>query len=195
MWRWMKRRGWAYLACGLGMVGVLGFSPTLRFAEEQIDIHIYPDHVTIDGYYLFENPFPLSTTLELVYPLPRDPGIPMGTVRIVQQLKPEKKPLQHRKVDGHHRVTLPVSANGRTLVRTVYDQPAPQRRARYILETTQSWGRPFRYARYRVFTHGVILESSNYPVQPHSGGYLGFEKENFMPQKDWTVSWKVKADD
>lgn len=192
LWGWFKKRGWNYLACGLGMVLVLEFYPVLRFSEEQIDIHIYPDHVTVDGYYLLENPVPVPSRQELYYPLPHDPGVPEGSVRLIQQLSPERKELPRRMVAGQHRMTVSLSPNGQSLVRTVYDQPAPQRRARYILETTQDWGRPLRYGLYRMFTHGVTLEHSNYPVKPYPGGFLGFEKENFMPQEDWTFSWKEK---
>lgn len=195
MWTWMKKRGWPYLACGLGMILITEFYPFLRFSEEQIDIHIYPDYVTVDGYYLLENPVPLPSLQELYYPLPYDPGVPEGTVRLVQQLSPERKDLARRMVDGQHRMTVSLAPNSQSLVRTVYDQPAPQRKARYILETTQEWGRPLRYGMYRMFTHGVTLETSNYPVKPYPGGFLGFERENFMPQKDWTFSWKEKSDD
>ena len=35
-----------------------GFYPIVRFVEEQIDIRVFPDHIKVEGYYVYKNPFP-----------------------------------------------------------------------------------------------------------------------------------------
>ena len=35
-----------------------GLYPVVRFNEEQIDIHVHPDHVRVEGQYVYKNPLP-----------------------------------------------------------------------------------------------------------------------------------------
>ncbi len=44
------------LLCALLLALLAGLHPIVRFTEEQIDVHVHPDHVHVEGHYVYKNP-------------------------------------------------------------------------------------------------------------------------------------------
>ena len=168
-----------------------GLHPIVRFTEEQIDIHVHPDHVHVEGHYVYKNPFPFPVVQGFSIPLPVDATHPMPVQVSVHQRAPGDRSIPVRFFLGRHRFDLAFSANEEIGLEVRYRQHAPERSARYILTTTEPWRRPLESARYRVLPRGVQIRSSNYELQPIEPHVLAFHRRGFRPQKDWELSWEA----
>ena len=167
-----------------------GLYPIVRFPEEQIDIEIYPDHVWVQGTYVYKNPFPFPVIQGLTIPLPVDADHPEPFLLAAKELSPGEKPIPIQYLLGVHRFNLTFGAKEEIKVCVKYRQQAPAKNARYILISTKAWRRPLTRGLYRIFLKSVRMTSSNYKLN-QSDSFLFFQKESFMPHKDWVFSWEV----
>lgn len=166
-----------------------GLYPIVRFTQEQIDIEVHPEYVSIKGYYVYENPLPFPVAQGFSIPLPVDSDHPMPVQISAKQLFPEEKPIPLRFLLGKHRFEMAFSSKEEVIILVQYRQQAPKKNARYILTTTKSWKNPLIQGVYKLFPEGVKIVSSNYPLQPEESGALIFLRKNFMPEADWNFSW------
>jgi hypothetical protein len=68
-----------------------GLYPIVRFDEEQIDIHVHPDHVRVEGQYLYKNPSPFPVVQGFSIPLPIDQHKPMPVMVSMKVGSPSEK--------------------------------------------------------------------------------------------------------
>jgi len=170
---------------------LLGLYPVVGFPREEIDVHVYPDHVVVEAWYVYQNPFPFPVVQGYALPLPTGPQLPMPTDVWAKRLDSEDE-IPLRLFWGTHRFTLAFTAQETVTVYAVYRQETPARSAWYILTTTQGWHRPLEYGLYRLFPHRVRITSSNYPLQPKGPDRLVFERTDFLPTEEWHFAWEVK---
>ena len=168
-----------------------GMLPIVRFTEEQIDIRVYPDHVLMQGIYVYQNPFPLPVVQGLSVPFPVDDEHPTPVQLAVRQLAPKQKNLETRYILGRHRFNLLFNANEEIHIAVEYRQQAPKRNAKYLLSTTKPWKHPLRKGMYRLFPQKVIITRSNYTLESGDHDNFSFQRKHFLPQHDWYFSWKV----
>jgi hypothetical protein len=194
-----KHRGYlvghlmSLLLCMLPLPFLCGFYPVVHFTEEQIDIRVYPDQVIVDGYYVYQNPFPFPVSQGFTIPFPVDDRHSAPSSLQVRQLEPEEKDIGPWYMLGVHRFSLPFKANGACSVHVRYRQKVMGKSASYILVTTKPWRRPLQRAVYRMFPEGVEISASNYRLSRQEQGFLEFRRENFMPDEDWRFSWNIKS--
>lgn len=166
-----------------------GVLPTARFLSERIDVHVYPEEIRVNGYYIYKNPFPFPVVQGFTIPFPVDQDHPApGEVR-VERLMPVKEAVPIRRAFGNTGFETYFSAYEEAEIAVSYRQKAGGMQATYILKTTQPWGRPLERGVYTLFTHGTAIVSSNYPLDL-SGKAPGFQKTGFMPDKDWQFTWR-----
>ncbi len=170
---------------------LLGFYPIVRFPREQIDVHVYPDHVVVEAWYVYRNPFPFPVVQGYVLPLPAGPQLPTPTDVWAKRLDAEDE-ISLRLFRGTHRFALAFRARETVTVYAVYRQETPAHSAWYILTTTQGWHRPLDHGLYRLFPHGVWLTSSNYPLQADGPDRLVFQRTDFWPTEEWHFAWEVE---
>jgi hypothetical protein len=170
---------------------LLGLYPIVRFPQEQIDIHVYPQHVLVEAWYTYRNPFPFPVAQGYALPLPAGPQLPAPTDVWVRRLDSEDE-IPLRLFWGTHRFSLAFAARETVTVYAVYRQETPARSAWYILTTTQGWRRPLECGLYRLFPHRVRITSSNYPLQADGPDRLVFERTDFLPIAEWDFAWEVK---
>ena len=186
------------LICGSLLLWVLalpfaaGIYPVVSFTEEQIDVVVYPDHVEVSGRYVYRNRFPFAVVQGLSIPLPVDEDQPLP-IFVAAWHGTGEEPIPLRYVLGRHRFELRFAAGEEIHLRVDYRQQAPSGTARYILTTTRPWRRPLRRGVYRAFAKGVTLTSSSYPLEADSDGASSFVREDFMPSRDWRLSWEVDS--
>jgi len=194
---WFRRRSHLFgpmfglAACLAVLPFVAGLLPIVHFVRERIDIAIYPEEVQVEGLYVYRNPWPVPVTQGLTIPLPVDEIHPEPTELAAWRLPPDVGPIALHTYLGQHNLTLPFRAHEEVQVVVRYRQSAPTRDARYLLLTTQPWGRPLDHALYMVAPHNVLLTKSNYPLHRDPQGVLGFERTDFMPPADWLLAWEV----
>lgn len=169
-----------------------GILPIVRFTEEQIDIRVFPDHVVMQGTYVYQNPFPFPVVQGLSVPFPIDSDHPTPIQLSARQLNPIPKPLETRYLLGRHRFNVFFKANQRLLISVEYRQQTPQQNATYLLSTTRPWKHPLREGLYRLMPQQVVITDSNYALDSSGNDHFKFKRQHFMPQDDWHFSWKVK---
>ena len=179
------------LLFGLVFPFLVGLRPIARFSEEQIDIHVYQDHVRVNGYYIYENPFPFPVVQGFLLPLPVDESHPQPILISAKKLSPTEKPIPIRSIFGRYLFDLTLAAGERSKILIQYYQHTPEKNARYILTTTEPWRRPLVRGLYRLLPQGVKITSSNYYLDSSEPGFLRFQRQEFMPQNDWLFSWEV----
>ena len=58
----------------------------------------------------------------------------------------------------------------------------------YILRSTKSWGKPLQKAQYALTVHDSLsIESISYPTDSQKDNVYYWEKQNFLPSKDFEV--------
>lgn len=169
-----------------------GFYPIVRFTEEQIDIHVYPDYIIVEGYYIYKNPFPFPVAQGFSIPFHIDKSHPMPVQISVKRLSPAQGHVPIIYLLGRHRFDLRFSTGEEVRIQVSYRQQAQKRDAMYILTTTKPWRRPLVYGIYKLYTEGVNITSSNYLLQSDEPGVFSFYSKDFMPREDWHFSWEVK---
>jgi hypothetical protein len=185
---------WHYLFLVLFFLALpflAGILPIVRFTDEQIDIRVYPDHVLMQGTYVYQNPFPFPVVQGLSVPFPIDSDHPTPIQHTARQLVPKRETLTTRYILGRHRFNLFFKAYEEIHLAVEYRQQAPKRNAKYLLSTTKPWKHPLRKGIYRLFPHEVIITRSNYDLGARDHDHFSFQRTNFMPQDDWYFSWKV----
>lgn len=168
-----------------------GLYPIVRFNEEQIDIHVHPDHVRVEAQYVYKNPLPFPVVQGFSIPLPVDQHHPRPVMVSAKVLSPKEKLLPVRYILEKYRFEMAFRANEEVCVKVHYRQQTRAHDAYYILTTTKPWRRPLIHGTYRLIQRGVQVRSSSYALQPHRSGALIFHKTNFMPEKDWHFTWEV----
>ncbi|MEK6742605.1 MAG: hypothetical protein AABZ15_03295 [Nitrospirota bacterium] len=168
-----------------------GVLPTVQFTSERIDVHIYPDEIVVDGYYLYKNPFPFPVAQGFTIPFPIDKDHPEPVDVHVERRTPGKEDIRLRHLFGSTGFDVSFAAHEEAEIRVTYRQKAGGMSATYILKTTQPWGRPLERGVYTLYPHGAIIVSSNYPLDL-PGKAPGFHKTGFMPDKDWQFTWRRK---
>ena len=190
----LKSLYWHYLFLVLFFLALPflgGILPIVRFTEEQIDIRVYPDHVLMQGVYVYQNPFPFPVVQGLSVPFPVDKDHPTPVQLEARQLVPKPKHLETRYILGRHRFNLVFNAYEEIHIAVEYRQQAPERNARYLLTTTAPWKHPLQKGMYRLFPQDVNIIRSNYTLEAGDHENFIFQRQNFMPQDDWYFSWKV----
>ena len=178
------------LMLGIFFLVLVGLFPFVRFTEEQIDIEVYPNHIWVEGFYTFKNPFPFPVSQSFKFPLPADKDHPEPCMLFAKQLNRSEKALPFVYILGTHRFRLKFDAHEQIKVVVKYRQQTPTKSARYILISTKAWKHPLNHGLYRVFLKDVGLTSSNYKLN-QTDSVLLFRRENFMPLVDWIFSWEV----
>jgi hypothetical protein len=172
------------LACVSGLV------PLARFDSERITIHVFPEHVTVDGLYYYRNPYPFEILQGMSIPFPTDERHPTPTELRVEEVWPDAREIPFRTLMGRPRFDLPLPAFTTICVRVHYYQRALGGDAQYILTTTQPWLLPLREGEYRLVSNGVTALRSNYPLTPTNEGTAIFRRTRFMPRQNWSFSWQ-----
>lgn len=165
----------------------------LRFDAEVIRLEIRGDTLRVDGTYHFVDPDHRPSTA-LFYPYPEDSLLGAAwTESLIWRPSPEEpwQPLAHRARPERSGVGWLIRHGGAEhfAVRTVYCQLLLTRYARYIVTTTNAWGRPLRSARFELtLPPGMDLTESSFPFK-REGEIWVFAAEDFLPAKDIVVRW------
>jgi len=175
----------------------MGFVPLARFTQEEVNVTVHPDHMEVDGTYLFENPHRFPIRQICTFPVAMGEGIGPALDMRVYWFGPS--------VGGDATVNVPLhnflgtqwfsvalGPNENIRIQVHYRQNATQHHGGYVVTSTQSWGRPLDMASFRIRSYGARIVQSSYPLGvTDSPDALGFDWHGFMPKHDWTFAWEV----
>ncbi|MBN2189005.1 MAG: hypothetical protein JW699_06095 [Chitinispirillaceae bacterium] len=166
----------------------------LRFVKETIAVSLQsPDTVEVRGEYYFTAAEAAVTDMGLFFPFPVDSFGEYPCFIEVRNARSGKAIEFGRQEEG---IMFPVSvrAGDTTAIGVVYKQRVKNRTGRYILTTTDIWGRPLVDSRYSVSVpDSLVLTYVSYECDSvvSAGGSVVYQfyKKRFMPDRDLTFSW------
>jgi hypothetical protein len=166
----------------------LGFAPVAVFPEELIDLSVHEKDIEVRATYVYKNPWPFPIEQGFCVPLPVDSKHPMPEPVTLTQVK-TAEPVPIRNWFGRRTFELTFGPQETVPVQLYYKQDAPNRTATYILTSTRAWMRPLRQAVYKLHCDESLSIASNYPMECCGKTNWSWRRTNFMPDRDWQVSW------
>jgi hypothetical protein len=160
----------------------------IEFYREDLTFTLTKSHLTVDGNYFFRNDTDKSGSYLLYYPYPGDSI--MGYVDSTFALDSNNKLCKVSERKDGMTFSVKIAAHDTTVCRIGYRQSLNGHSARYILTTTQSWGKPFKEVSYSVISNLKHLKFNYKPdsIQKKGRGKMyRWHKTNFMPDKDFII--------
>lgn len=170
---------------------------TLIFDSESIELDVLPDSLEVRGTYVLLCRTPTAHPLPLFYPFPVDSLL--GGARMVSlEFRTDRgsfRPAAWQEVEfaSGARWWIPPCVGDTVIARAVYRQQLRTDYARYIVTTTQIWGRALRHAAFAIhLPSGVVPTEFSFPFVRDEAALAEtyrFEADDFFPDRDITVRW------
>jgi hypothetical protein len=156
----------------------------VAFDSEIVRLLVEEDSLRVEGTYRFLCRSTGPSTITLFYPYPEDSLLGGAHTESLEGRIPGEawQPLRFEELPSGVRWWVPVDLGDTLVVRTVYRQALRSTYARYIVTSTQVWGRPLSRARFEVYLpEGAELERASFPFEldPAAPGapFYSFETE------------------
>ncbi|MGE5497203.1 MAG: hypothetical protein ACM3Q2_03995 [Syntrophothermus sp.] len=158
------------------------------FFREDITFRLNEGCLDVDGYYWFANSSRVPVNNEIYYPFAADYGKSIDSIRLYN-ISAGYLPGWKMEDSGGIYFNLNIPPGDTVLLQIGYRQKLSGRRAQYILQTTQGWGKPIDIADYKLVTPDTL--NIKYFSYPPDKSYViekkriySWEKRRFMPGKD-----------
>jgi hypothetical protein len=176
----------------------IGEAFPLIFDSEWIRLSIVGDSLEVRGTYVLLCRIPVADSIPLFYPFPRDSLL--GGARMVSLAvragADASRPARWEELPHAPGVRwwVPPCTGDSIVVESVYRQKINARYARYIVTTTQVWGRPLRRARFEIrLPSGSEPLDFSFPFERKRARgevYYAYEARDFFPDRDIVVRWR-----
>lgn len=181
------------------LVLIIGLIPEVKsqkieFFSEDLTFKLQPDIFEVDGLYFFRNITDSEVQQVLFYPFPDvEKYGEISFVSIKTQGDTASMLLRQTERGAFFRVEL--QPNEELAYHIIYRQKIKSKKAKYIIVTTQKWGKPFETAEYRLeFPDSLKLTSIS--IEPDSkfikedlNIYI-WHRQNFMPTVDFEFDFE-----
>jgi hypothetical protein len=176
----------------------IGEAFSLVFDSESVRLDIVGDSLEVRGTYVLVCRTPVEKSIPLFYPFPSDSLL--GGARMVSlafragadssaPARWEELPLA-----SGVRWWLPPCRGDSIVAEAVYRQELHAEYARYIVTTTQLWGRPLRRADFEIrLPPGAEPLDFSFPFERRSARgeiYYAYQAQDFFPDRDIVVRWR-----
>ncbi|MBC8415409.1 MAG: DUF4424 family protein [Candidatus Cloacimonetes bacterium] len=175
------------------------FSLDLQFFREDLSFEIKEDHFYVDGLYYFRNISNKELKQRLIYPFPQDSAYGKVDSLFMINVIDSTITTNLQIGDKGASFTIQIDPDSTAVYRIGYLQELKDKKAEYILTTTQTWGRPFEQVNYTLtFPKELSLDSISYmpdSLREESNRYIFFwYKENFMPDRNFIIHFSKKEE-
>jgi hypothetical protein len=169
----------------------------LSFMQEDLDFKLSRHTFTVDGSYWFSNDSDDAIKQALFYPYPQDDFLGKSEFLKLELINPPSgqsvKKLSESDKGFWFEVTLPA----KTIMecRIAYRQKLKANKAKYIIMTTKSWGKPLELAVFKLKVPRG-LKITKLPLDNPSVKSTWFhttyswERKNFWPEADFIVEFE-----
>ena len=171
--------------------GPTGGTPPGRevsFRAETIRMEVTDDKLRVVGTYHLRNRTPASVATTLLYPFPVDDAHSYPHSIVVDGAT--KRPAENGVI-----LALSFGPQEERTFEVEYEQSLAEPNATYILLSTQAWGEPLEHGLYEVSWPAdfkdVRISYDGKRTTTHGRTTLSFERSNFLPDRDLTVSWSA----
>lgn len=166
----------------------LVFGQRPDFFREDITFRLDSTFLSVEGFYWFANHSDATIHSEIFYPFPYEEGEFVDSIRVYHVF--DGCEVRYRR-EGVFGIAFPLHLSGcdTVLLQIRYRQKIKERRAVYILKTTQGWGKPLDVAEFKLITPITLyIQTFSYP--PDTSYRIQnlkinvWKKEQFMPEQD-----------
>jgi len=171
----------------------------LQFYQEDLNFMIEENYFYVDGLYYFRNTSNKELKQRLIYPFPQDSAYGKVDSLFVVNIIDSTITTNIQKRKNGTSFTIQIDPDSTAVYRIGYRQELKDKKAEYILTTTQTWGRPFEQVNYTLtFPKELSLDSLSYmpdSLREESNRYIFFwYKENFMPDRNFEIHFSKKKE-
>lgn len=161
----------------------------ISFFEEHIDFSLEDDYFTINGIFSFSNVNNKPETQQIIFPFASETNS-IDSIRIIDLRTLSNVSFSKQKSSIFFKITVPAND---TVDLNIFYRQRKSPTNKYIITSTQSWGKPLNKAVYSLST-GKELKIKSFSYQPDTVKitnnkklYLWY-KTDFMPQKDFEIT-------
>lgn len=165
------------------------YSQVIDFHSEKIIMRISKKGILkLEGRYIFINPYNENVKVSIFYPFPVD-----SVHQYPKSIYVEGMPF--KRIEKGISFEVKIQALKKKVVSVKYTQACLRKQARYILKTTNAWGKPLVRAEFVIILPAYFKKVDiSYPPDSlkQINGEIKFfiTKDNFMPEKDLEVFWE-----
>jgi len=158
------------------------------FFEEHIDFSIDSNYFCINGIYSFQNRNNQDINQQIIFPFAEE-ATEIDSIRIINLYSGKK--IDFNRKDNHIHFTVYLPVNDTVDVNIFYRQKTSAKN-KYIITSTQSWGKPLETAVYTLTAEkNIKIKSFSYlpdSVKEFDDRKLYiWEKHDFMPKNDFEI--------
>jgi hypothetical protein len=172
----------------LGTTFIIKAQGEVSFFEEHIDFSIDDNYFCINGIYSFQNRNHQDINQQIIFPF-ADESTEIDSIRIINLHSGRK--IDFNKKGNFIRFSVYLPANDTVDVNIFYRQKTSVKN-KYIITSTQFWGKPLEKAVYTL-TAEQNIKIKSFSYLPNSIKEANdrklyiWEKSNFMPKDDFEV--------
>jgi hypothetical protein len=161
----------------------------INFFREDITFHLDSASFVVEGYYWFLNPSSEMVNRVILYPFPRrGKDEIIDSTDVLEVYNSSTKKIIDLTENGFY---FPVSINPKdtALYRIRYRQKVLSDSVKYILRSTQAWGKPLETAEFKLVTDTAIsIIRFSYPPDKtyniNKKKIYYWKRTNFLPERD-----------
>ncbi|NQV18146.1 MAG: DUF4424 family protein [Armatimonadetes bacterium] len=171
----------------------------LQFFQEDLNFMIEENYFYVDGLYYFRNTSNKELKQRLIYPFPQDSAYGKVDSLFVINVLDSTFTTNMQYGDKGASFTIQIDPDSTAVYRICYRQELKDKKAEYILTTTQTWSRPFEQVNYTLtFPKELSLDSLSYipdSLRDENNRYIFYwHKENFMPDRNFEIHFSKKEE-
>ena len=149
--------------------------------------------------YYFRNISDKELKQRLIYPFPQDSAYGKVDSLFVINVIDSTITTNSQIGDKGASFTIQIDPDSTAVYRIGYRQELKDKKAEYVLTTTQTWGRPFEQVNYTLtFPKELSLDSLSYmpdSLREENNRYIFFwYNENFMPYRNFEIHFSKKEE-
>ena len=170
------------------LLNSFAFGQRADFFQEDITFRLDGVYLNVEGYYWFSNHSDKIVNIDIFYPFPYHCGEQIDSIQIYNiSYGQETKFKKESKYGISFKMHL--AAFDTVLFQIKYKQKLNADSAKYILKSTQSWGKPIKYTEYKLITpDSLFIKKFSYPPDKsyefENVRIYYWKKENFLPIQD-----------
>ena len=160
---------------------------------------IEENYFYVNGLYYFRNTSNKELKQRLIYPFPQDSAY--GKVDSLFVINVIDSTITTNMQNGEKGAsfTIQIDPDSTAIYRIGYRQELKDKKAEYILTTTQTWGRPFEQVNYKlIFPKELKLDSLSYmpdSLRDENNQFIFFwYKDDFMPDRNFEIHFSKKEE-
>jgi hypothetical protein len=168
----------------------------INFFKENISFRLTGEGFFVEGYYWFSNATDNNREKLIFYPFGNTTNSEIiDSIGVFNLTQSTPQYISRRTKHGIY-FLVSLAARDTVVYRVTYRQKIIHDSVRYILKSTQQWGKPLESAEYTVRVHPPF-EIQSFTYQPDTLYYIQGEKiyywkrKNFMPHDDFVLHYTL----